>query len=78
MTRAAQFEDIKTRHDLALAERNFTEPGTENYNILSEVARSIREEYKDSRKPKSQRVRHGFRLYSGKYHPVILADCEKV
>lgn len=78
MTRAARFEDIKNRHDLALAERNLTEPGTENYNILSGVARSIREEYKDSRKPKSQRVRHGFRLYGGKYHPVILADCEKV
>lgn len=29
MTRAARFEDIKNRHDLALAERNFTQPGTE-------------------------------------------------
>lgn len=78
MTKAARFEDIKNRYDLALAERNFTEPGTENYNILSEVAQSIKGEYKDSRKPKSQRVRHGFRLYDGKYHPVILADCERV
>ena len=49
MTRAARFEDIKNRYDLALAERNFTQPGTENYNILSTAG-----------KPKSQRVRNGF------------------
>lgn len=78
MTRTARFEDIKNRHDLALAERNFTQPGTENYNILSAVARSIRAEYQTAGKPKSQRVRNGFRLYGGKYHPVILADCERV
>ena len=71
----AQFEDIKTRHDLALAERNCTQPGSENYNTLSEVARRILDEYASVGKPKSQRVRNGFRLYGGKYHPVILADC---
>ena len=60
MTRAARFEDIKNRYDLALAERNFTQPGTENYNILSEVARSILAEYQTAGKPKSQRVRNGF------------------
>lgn len=78
MTRAARFEDIKNRYDLALAERNLSQPGTENYNILSDVARSILEEYKTAGKPKNQRLRHGFRLYGGKYHLVILADCEKV
>lgn len=78
MTRAGRFEDIKNRYNLALAERNFTEHGTENYNILSAVARSIKAEYQTMGKPKSQRVRNGFRLYSGKYHPVILADCERV
>lgn len=78
MTKTARYEDIKNRYDLALADRNFTEPGTENYNILSEVAQSIWEEYKMAGKPKSQRVRNGFRLYGGKYHPVILADFERV
>ena len=78
MTRAERLEDIKNRHDLALAERNLTQPGTENYNILSEVARSIRDEYQTAGKPKSQRVRNGFRFYGGKYYHVILADYEEI
>ena len=38
---------------------------------------NIRAEYQTEGKPKSQRVRNGFRLYGGKYHPIILADCER-
>lgn len=76
MTRQQRMEDIKNRHDLALAERNFTQPGTENYKILSEVAESIRKEYQ--RQPRGKRIRNGFRLYGGKYHPVILSDCERI
>ena len=74
----SRLEDIQNRHDWALAERNSTEPGTENYNILSEAARSIRDEYQTAGKPKSQRVRNGFRFYGGKYYHVILADYEEI
>ena len=38
---AERMEDIKNRYSLVLAERNFTEQSTENYNILSEVAKMI-------------------------------------
>lgn len=80
MTKAERMEDIKNRYSLALAERNFTEQGSENYNTLSEVAKMILSEIPAVAKARSSGKinRYGFRLYGEKYHPVILADCERV
>ncbi len=52
MTRQERMEDIKNRFDLALAERNFTEPGTENYKTLSECAKLILNEYQRMQRSK--------------------------
>ena len=50
MNKAERLEDIRNRYTLALAERNILEPGTENYNILSEVARKILTEYQNRKR----------------------------
>lgn len=76
MTKSERMADIKNRCDLAIAERNFTKPGTEDYKILSDIARSIREEYKALGKGSVNKIRNGFRLYNGHYHHVVLTDCE--
>lgn len=52
MTRQERMEDIKNRFNLALAERNFTEPGTENYKTLSECAKLILNEYQRMQRSK--------------------------
>lgn len=75
MNKAERLEDIRNRYTLALAERNILEPGTENYNTLSEVARKILTEYQNRKR--SQRIRYGFRLYGDKYHLVTLMKHEK-
>lgn len=82
MNKQKRNEDIHNRYTLALAERNFTEKGTENYKILSEVARLILKEYATTSQNSHNRGgkpnRYGFRLYGGKYHLVILQDSEIV
>ena len=78
MTKAERIEDIKHRYSLALAERNFTEQGTENYNTLSDVAKMILLEFPKVAKSKnSEKVnRYGFRLYGTKYKLVTLENSE--
>lgn len=76
MNKAERLEDIRNRYTLALAERNILEPGTENYNTLSEVARKILTEYQNRKR--SQRIRYGFRLYGDKYQLVTLSEHEKI
>ena len=67
-------EDIKDRYSLTLAERNFTEQGTENYNTLSEIAKMILAEIPAVIKSRSSGKinRYGFRLYGTHYKLVIL------
>lgn len=74
-----KLEDINNRHSLALAERGACCPvGSENYNVLSDVAKLIRSEYECLKKG-DRHIRHGFRLdvNTGKYRMVILNDHEK-
>ena len=79
MTRQERMEDIKNRFDLALAERNFTEPGTENYKTLSECAKLILNEYQRMKRSKQhQHIRYGFRLYGTTYHIVTLNQHQRV
>lgn len=80
MTKAERMEDIKNRYSLALAERNFTEQGTENYNILSEVAKMILSEIPAVTKSRSSGKvnRYGFRLYGRNYKLVTLASSQRI
>ena len=80
MLKAERMDDIKNRYSLALAERNFTEPGTENYKTLSEVARMILTEYQTIAKARDNRKcnRYGFRLYGRKYKMIILSENQRV
>lgn len=73
-------EDIKNRYSLALAERNFTEQGTENYNTLSEVAKMILSEIPAVAKSRSSEKvnRYGFRLYGRNYKLVTLAISQRI
>lgn len=73
-------EDIKNRYSLALAERNFTEQGTENYNTLSEIAKMILSEIPTVAKSRSSGKvnRYGFRLYGRNYKLVTLAKSQKI
>lgn len=74
MTKAEHMEDIQNRFTLAIAERNsFTEKGSENYKVLSSVAKDILSEYTNGK-----HLRHGFRLYGTQYHSVILKDDEQI
>jgi len=60
---------------LTLAERNFTEPGTESYKILSEVAKMILSEISGICLNRCKDVnRYGFRMYGSKYKMIILSD----
>lgn len=72
MTKAERFEDIGYRNMMTMAERIFTRPGSEGYNILTNIIQNIREEYKEAAESNKWQ-RHGFRLYGGKYHEVILS-----
>lgn len=75
MKKSERMEDIHNRFTLTLAERNLTEPGSENYQTLSELAKMILNEYTTiGFKHKSLIVRHGFRLYGTKYHIITLTD----
>lgn len=75
MTKAERMEDIKNRYSLALAERNFTELGTENYKTLSEVAKIILSEISGICLNRCKDVnRYGFRMYGSKYKMIILSD----
>lgn len=76
MTKTERAEDIHNRYTLTLSERNFTEPGTENYKALSEIAKLILLEYQYRGKLKDF-IRHGFRRCDGKYRLVTLMRCEK-
>lgn len=80
MTKTERMEDIKNRYSLALAERNFTEQGTENYNTLSEVAKMILSEIPAVAKSRSSGKinRYGFRLYGRNYKLVTLAKSQKI
>lgn len=80
MTKDERFRDIQNRWELAIAERNFCEPGTENYETLSEVARLINGEISSVVKTRSEsRVpRYGFRLVGAKYHLFVLPSILKV
>lgn len=80
MTKAERMEDIKNRYSLALAERNFTEQGTENYNALSEVAKMILSEIPAVAKSRSSGKinRYGFRLYGRNYKLVTLANSQRI
>lgn len=80
MTKAERMEDIKNRYSLALAERNFTEQGTENYNTLSEVAKMILSEFPAVAKSRSNGKvnRYGFRLYGRNYKLVTLANSQRI
>lgn len=80
MTKAERMEDIKNRYSLALAERNFTEQGTENYNTLSEVAKMILSEFPAVAKSRSSGKvnRYGFRLYGRNYKLVTLANSQRI
>jgi hypothetical protein len=75
MNKAEKLEDIQNRYTLALVERSVLEPGTENYNTLSEVARKILTEYQN--KGRSRKIRYGFRLYGSEYYLVTLMKHEK-
>ncbi len=77
MKKSERREDIQNRYNLALAERNFTLPGSEHYKTLTEIARTILTEYQNMGRPQN-RNRYGFRWYGGKYHLVILNKYEKV
>ena len=75
MTKAERMEDIKNRYSLALSERNFTEPGTESYKTLSEVAKMILSEISEICLNRCKDVnRYGFRMYGSKYKMIILSD----
>ena len=75
MTKAERMEDIKNRYSLALAERNFTEPGTENYKILSETAKMILSEISGICLNRCKDVnRYGFRMYGRNYKMIVLSD----
>ena len=76
MNKSERLEDIGNRHSLALAERIFTEPGSENYKTLTECARLIRTEYMNFN-DRRKRNRYGFRLCGTKYRNVILDKTEK-
>lgn len=80
MLKSERMDDIKNRYSLALAERNFTEPGTENYKTLSEVARMILTEYQTIAKARDNRKcnRYGFRLYGAHYKMVVLLPYQRV
>ena len=80
MTKAERMEDIKNRYSLALAERNFTEQGTENYNTLSEVAKMILSEIPAVAKSRNNEKvnRYGFRLYGRNYKLVTLANSQRI
>ena len=68
-------EDIKNRYSLTLAERNFTEQGTENYKILSETAKMILSEISGICLKQCKDVnRYGFRMYGSNYEMIILSD----
>ena len=74
MTKQEKLDDIHNRFTLAVAERDsFTEKDSENYKVLSGVAKDILSEY-----PNGKHLRHGFRLYGGKYHSVVLDDNETI
>lgn len=64
--------DIHNRYTLTLAEREIIQEGTENYNILSKLAKLILDEYANN-----DDIRYGFRLYGSKYHIVKLSYTEK-
>lgn len=75
MTKAERMEDIKNRYSLTLAERNFTEPGTENYKTLSEIAKMILSEISGICLNRCSAVnRYGFRMYGTHYKMIILSD----
>lgn len=75
MTKAERMEDIKNRYSLALSERNFTEPGTENYRTLSEIAKLILSEISGICLNRCSAVnRYGFRMYGRQYKMIILSD----
>ena len=79
MTKAERMEDIKNRYSLALAERNLTEPGTENYKTLSEVAKMILSEISGICLNRCKDVnRYGFRMYGSKYKMIILSENQRV
>lgn len=71
MTRAARFEDIKNRHDLALAERNFTQPGTENF-----VA--VRDHFLNEDRGTSQAYRMAFKKPMKFYHEHTPAEAVEI
>lgn len=80
MTKDKRFRDIQNRWELAIAERNFCELGTENYETLSEVAKLINGEIAKVVRTRSEsRVpRYGFRLMGAKYHLIVLPSVLKV
>lgn len=63
--------DINNRLSHAMAEREATIPGSEQYNELTEIIRYINNEYinPDAR---AKKPRYSFRLYSGHYHLIVL------
>ena len=74
MTKQEKLDDIHNRFTLAIAERDaFTEKGSDNYKVLSSVSKDILSEYTNGK-----HLRHGFRLYGGKYHSVVLDDNETI
>lgn len=76
MKHPEKLADIQYRHDLALAERNCVAPGSQAYEVLTEVARLIRGEYMTCRKGEYGWIRHGFRVHNGVYRDVVLAHNE--
>lgn len=72
MTDKEKRSDIRNRYMLTLAEREITQKGTENYNILSKLAKLILDEYVNN-----DDIRYGFRLYGSKYYIVKLSYTEK-
>ena len=74
MTKQERLDDIHNRFTLAVAERDsFTEKDSKNYKVLASVAKDILSEYTNGK-----HLRHGSRLYGGKYHSVVLDDSETI
>lgn len=80
MKRKEKLEDIQNRFTLVIAERDACcVKGSENYEVLTDVAKMINGEYTRLKKG-DRHIRHGFRLdtISGKYRMVVLSNCERV
>ena len=74
MTKQEKLDDIHNRFTLAVAERGaFAEKDSENYKVLSSVAKDILTEYTNGK-----HLRHGFRLHGTKYHSATLSDNERI